>query len=376
MPYSRPPLSQLKSQAAQDIAAGLPGADSLLRFSNLGILGRMLAGLANLHYGYLDWIAKMAVPYTSSGEWLMAWGALKAVYLKAATTAGSTGGAVTFTNCAVGTIVPHDVPLVRADGTQYTNLNDAVVDGAGNVTLTPLAVAKGSDGNCINGTAISLGVSIAGMQSTGAVTTPITGGTDDEPMEQYRSRVLQAYQNQPQGGARVDYIRWAREVPGVTRAWCYPIEQGAGTVVVRFMMDDNGAGGFPVGTDGVASDETRAVPATGDQLAVANYIYGDDTTERQPVTALVYAVAPTPDAIDFTIDNIATVGAGIKTQIAAAIAGAFVQFGAPGVTFDLDNIEAAIAAIPGTDGFVITDPPDNITLATGALPTVGLIVYT
>ena len=39
MPFSRPTLATLRAQAAADIASALPGADPLLRFSNLGILG-------------------------------------------------------------------------------------------------------------------------------------------------------------------------------------------------------------------------------------------------------------------------------------------------------------------------------------------------
>ena len=35
MPYSRPTLTQLRNQAAQDLAAALPGTDALLRFANL-----------------------------------------------------------------------------------------------------------------------------------------------------------------------------------------------------------------------------------------------------------------------------------------------------------------------------------------------------
>src|SRR5471030_2665097 len=58
MPFVRPTLTALQGTVASDIAANLNGADALLRFSNLGITGRAQAGLANMHYGYLDWIAK------------------------------------------------------------------------------------------------------------------------------------------------------------------------------------------------------------------------------------------------------------------------------------------------------------------------------
>ena len=85
--------------------------------------------------------------------------------------------------------------------------------------------------------------------------------------------------------AEMDYATWAISVPGVTRAWCLRNGYGAGTVVVYIMLDAAQAGhdGFPVGQDGVATDEPRGVPAVGDQLTVANALY-----PLQPVTALVY----------------------------------------------------------------------------------------
>ena len=60
------------------------------------------------------------------------------------------------------------------------------------------------------------------------------------------------------------------------------------------MMDEANAGngGFPDGTNGVSQYEPRDVAASGNQLEVADYIY-----PVQPVTAVVHAVAPTPQPI-------------------------------------------------------------------------------
>jgi uncharacterized phage protein gp47/JayE len=153
-------------------------------------------------------------------------------------------------------------------------------------------------------------------------------------------------------------------------------------VVVYPMLDvtNSAYNGFPQGVSGVAEDETRGTPtATGDLLAVANWIY-----PLRPVTALVYSVAPTQDVINFTISGISTLPAATKNQIASAIAGVFVMYGSPlgepgsgqnGV-IDLSYIGSAIAAIPGTAGFVITSPVANIVGTTGQLPVLGTITYT
>jgi uncharacterized phage protein gp47/JayE len=378
MPYARPKLSDLKTQVAQDIAAGLVGSDPLLRFSNLNITGTAQANLANLHFGYLDWIALQAVPFTSSGEFLRGWAALKNVFQEPAIQAGSvTPGQVTFTGVA-GTDVPLGTPLVRGDGVGYTTTADAVVVGT-TVVVSAIANADptgqtGAFGNCPTGTVITLGTAIPGIQSNGTVTTAFQNGADIETDDSLMSRMLLAYQNTPQGGATNDYVEWALAVNGVTRAWCNGNGFGAGTVVVYVMLDstESAHNGFPQGVSGVATAETRGTPtATGDQLAVANYIY-----PLQPVTALVYVYAPTAAAQNFTISGISTASTATKAAIAAAIAGVFVQYGTPlGGTVSLSLIESAIAAISGTTGFVITVPAGNITTTIGFLPTVGTISY-
>jgi uncharacterized phage protein gp47/JayE len=70
MPYARETLTQLLADAAADIKASLPGSDPLLRFSSLNIIAKLVAGFTNLLFGYLDWIAKQAVHFTATDEYL------------------------------------------------------------------------------------------------------------------------------------------------------------------------------------------------------------------------------------------------------------------------------------------------------------------
>lgn len=367
MPFARPTLTTLKQQVSQDIAASVPGADPLLRFSNLGILGRVFANLTNLLYGYLDWIGKEAVPFTATDEFLEGWAGLKGVVRKSATQAS---GQVTFTGVS-GTVIPNGTAIVRGDGAGYTTTGgDVTVSGGGTAVVTITASLPGSAGNANSGTVMTLGTAIAGVQASGSATTAITGGADVETDASLRSRMLTQYAAPPQGGASTDYISWALQVSGVTRAWCKPNGMGAGTVIVYTMFDntESAFNGFPQGTNGVATNETRDSAATGDLLAVANYIF-----PLQPVTALVYSVAPTASPQNFTISGVAS---GLRSSVSAAIANVFVQQGSPGGTVPLSYIESAISAISGIGFFVITSPTTNITTAAGALPTVGTITWT
>lgn len=382
MPFARQTLTGLRNQIAQDIAAALPGADPLLRFSNLKILGDAQAGLSYLEYEYLDWIALQANPFTATEEILEAWAALKSVYRKAATIAT---GTATFTG-SNGSLIPAGTGITRGDGTTYLTLADASIGISGSVTVAAQAIADptglaGAFGNCAIGTILTLSQAIAGVQSGGFAATTFTGGADLETDDSLRTRMLFAYQNPPQGGAQSDYVGWAMEVAGVTRAWCAPNGFGTGTVVVYVMLDEAEAahGGFPQGSDGVSQHDKgpdglpRGIVATGDQLTIADFII-----KPQPVTALVYIVSPTVNTVNFTISGLAGASAATKALISQSVAGVFIQQGTPlagaGV-IDLSYVESAIAAIPGTSGFVIAVPTGNIANTTGQLPVLGAITY-
>jgi hypothetical protein len=91
MPFERPTLAELRARRKADVAAAVPGADPLLPVSNLGILADILAEGFNGQYGYLDWIARQAVPFTATDEAFEGWAALKGVTRKPATKATGVG---------------------------------------------------------------------------------------------------------------------------------------------------------------------------------------------------------------------------------------------------------------------------------------------
>lgn len=372
MPFLRPTLTDLRQSAAADITANLPGGDGLLRFSNLQIIADVLAGFANLQYGYIDWVSLQAVPFTAQGEFLEGWAALRGVYRQAATAAT---GTVTFTGIN-DTVIPLGSNITRSDGETFVTTADGTV-ASGTVTVPVIDTNVGAQGNTAAASVMTLSNAITGISSAGAAAAAFTGGADVQTDTSLQAEMQQAYQNPPQGGSLSDYTTWALAVPGVTRVWRMANWQGNGTVGVLFMMDDTESAynGFPQGTNGVATNETRDIPATGDQLTLANYIF-----PLQPVTALVYAVAPTPQTVNFTITSLNPNTTAIQDAISEAITAVFVRDGAPGVaagttTFPLAAIETSIGAIPGIIDFVITAPSGDITIAAGNLPVLGTITY-
>lgn len=370
MPFARPTLSTQIARVQQDINAVLPGADALLRFSNLGVLAKAQGVQANQLYGYLDWIARQSNPYTATDEFLEAWAALVRVYRKAATVAT---GAVQFSGTN-GVTLPTGTLLARDDGVQFITTASGTVAG-GLVTVAAEGVADpaglvGATTDTAAGVTMRLAQAIDGIQSSGTVSTAFTGGADIETDDDLRTRMFQAYQQQPQGGAVSDYIEWALQVAGVTRAWCVPNGFGPGTVVVYTMFDTTEAAhnGFPQGTNGVATSETRDTAATGDQLVVANYIY-----PLRPATALVYSCAPVAQTINWTITGIP---AASQAAVTAALANLLLREGtAKGGKIEIAHAWSAVAAVSGVDDFVINVPSADVLTAAGDLPVMGTATY-
>lgn len=72
MPFKRKTLSELREENRQFMQAELESVGALLRFGNLKVLADMDAGMAHLHYAYLDYIALQTNPFTATGNTLPA----------------------------------------------------------------------------------------------------------------------------------------------------------------------------------------------------------------------------------------------------------------------------------------------------------------
>ncbi|HVB67990.1 MAG TPA: baseplate J/gp47 family protein [Acetobacteraceae bacterium] len=386
MPYARPTLTALYNQALQDIiAAQITDAGGnvltgLLPNAVLRVVAWVQAGYAFLHYCYQDWIAQQSVPWTATGEFASGWAGLVGVTQKDATASTGTGA---FSGTP-GRDVPAGTPISRGDGFAYVSTADATVSGGGTVTVPFQAIAPGAAGNAASGAPLAIAAPIAGVNSFGSASGPITGGADQEAFPTFRTRYLQQFAAPPHGGDRADYIEWAEAVAGVTRAWINPSGAGAGTVVLWIMLDlaEAAHGGFPQGSNGVASNETRGIAATGDQLAVANAIFA-----VEPVTALVYVNAPVAQPVNFTIANFAPNTTPIQAAVQASLADMFLRLGQVGGSVDPadgsswgtiypSDIESAIFGTAGVQRFTLVSPSAPIAPAAGSLFTVGSTSFT
>jgi uncharacterized phage protein gp47/JayE len=365
--FARPGITSLRDQAVNDAAAAL-GYPTLLRRSPLRALAYAQAGLAHGQYGYLDWIARQAVPFTASGQYLEAWAGLVGVTRKDATSAE---GRANFVGTA-GTIVPAGTELRSAGGGSYLTTLDAQLAIDGTAAATIEAVTAGSAYTLDDDAVLSLASPIVGVQSSVAAD-HVAPGTDPELDDPFRTRMLLRWARAPQGGAVADYVEWALAVPGVTRAWANPNGFGAGTVVVYTMWDlaEAASGGFPQGTDGVSASEARDTPATGDQLVVADALHW-----LRPVTALVYHCAPIPQLTTFNFKTQALVSQAVRAAAVAALDAVFLALADPlGGVLDTDAFETTVAAVPGMPRFTMTTPADEFSAPVGYLPVRGSVTW-
>lgn len=379
MPYARQTLTQLIQQTAAQIKLGIPNADPLLRRAVLTVLSRVLAGQHHEQYGYLDWIAKQAVPFTATDENLIGWAALKGI-----TPFNPTAGSFTAQSSGnnINSSVQPNAQLIRSDGVTYTTTAGGTVDSNENITLVIKANSTGTSSNLALGATVTLQSPASGVNGTFVVTAIVANGTDLETIDSLRSRMLEEYANPPQGGSLADYVEWTLAVPGVTRAWAASNLLGTGTVSVYFMEDIIRAStyGIPVGTNGASQHETRGPAATGDQLVVADTLY-----PLRAATALVYACAPVGAPLNITLQEVPN-DPTIRGNIAAAIAGLCIRLASPGGTWvvpqqtpggilRLSDIEAAIAAVPNLNYFEIISPTSDVVSHTGIIPIPGTITY-
>lgn len=349
MAFQRPTLTEIIDRTFADLVGRLSLQGALLRRSVVGVLARVLAGASHMLHGHLDWIAKQAIPDTAD-EWLPRWANIWGISRKQAEFAG---GSVTFPGTINGTALPTGSAIKRSDGAQYTTQADATV-ASGTVTVTVLADAAGELGNADAATSLTLVFPIAGINSTGAVAVGgIVNGSDLETDDALRVRFLARIKQPPHGGADFDYKAWALEVPGVTRAWVYPLYLGIGTVGVTFVRDN----------------DASIIPDSPEVAAVQTYI-----DARRPVTADVTVFAPIADALNFSI-GITPTSAAIQAAIQAELRDLLVREAEPGGTLFLSRINEAISVAAGEFDHTLTLPAADVVSATGHIKIMGTITW-
>lgn len=233
---------------------------------------------------------------------------------------------------------------------QYKTVGPVSSDG----TTAVEALNEGTSGNQLEEDVLTLVSPIVGVFSEVTIV-KLGGGSEAETDDSLRARLLSRVRETPHGGTESDYVQWALAVPGVTRAWAFPKEEGEGTVTVRFVCD------------GMA----EIIPDKAMRDKVFEYI-----DKLRPVTAHLYVRAPEIKAVNIVIAGLLPDDAEVREAVKQELKDLFAREGVPGQRIYLSHIRAAISAALGEEDHSVTSPTsDPIPDSNNELLTLGEITW-
>lgn len=360
-----PTLKQLRENN-RDYISGKTGGSPLIPNSSVRALSDANAGTAHLILQYIDNLSKQLLPDTATAEWLRQRHAK--IWLGGWKQATYASGQVLISG-KKGVFIPTGTLMSGNGGNgeiqQYRTSEDVTCGDEPKTTVNVVAIKAGSGGNLTNTARLSLDQAITGVNGIIEVVS-IVGGTDEEDDDQLRQRVLDRIRRPPMGGDADDYVAWALQVPGVTRAWCSSNEMGPGTVTVRFLMDDLRA-------------DACGLPNADDIDAVKQHL-----DEVRPVSVKdLFVVAPIFEPLNFSIleleasaDSRGTIEESIRTMLRSRAAPARTINGVrqPAQTIYHSWVSEAIAAVSAVNHFNLV-APDFVMPNNGAIAVLGQIKY-
>lgn len=350
MAFERPTLTEIESRVRADVRVHLTDSDPELRRGNLRVLSRAQAGAVHGLYGLAERLSLQILADSAELEILERHAGIWGITRKSATKAS---GQATFTGTN-GAEIPAGAELKRADNAKFITTSSATIAG-GSADVGVEAELAGADGNTEASSGLTLLSYASGVNPRGLVTSDgLSGGADQESDSGLRSRVITRIQEPPHGGAQSDYVTWALEVSGVTRAWTYPNRLGVGTVGVTFLMDG----------------KEDLLPTVDEVQAVQDYI-----DERRPVTAAVSVFAVTAAPVAFEIQLKSATGETIQAAIQASLEDLFLRESEPEGTLLISHIREAISQAAGEIDHVLVSPTSDQNSGAGELLTLGEITW-
>lgn len=347
MPFEKPSISELRERIIADIEL-YTGQSASQRGDMYFPIAMAHAGACYGLHGHLDYNRDQLFDDTADDEALLARAAEFGIYQIVAAHAEGTASIEGSNGYPIPaeTLYQHGDIIVRVT-------TDAVV-AAGEAVIHLRALAGGTAGNLQAGTVLTAMSTLPGINSQATVI-EFSGGADIESVDRVRERLSNRRKNPPMGGNADDYVAWAKEAHvDVTRAWCYKNENGAGTVVVRFV------------TDNLATP----IPTSTHITAVYNYI---DAIRPAGMAGFdVGVIVAKPLNITFTSVSPDTVA--VRGAIEAELDDMVRREATPGGTVLLSHIREAISIANDEHDYTITLNA-NITSAPNELIVLGTITW-
>lgn len=346
MEYEIPTLPALIKRTEADFERNAPDA---LRRADAKVAARALSGAAYELYGFQNWIARQSNPATCDEAMLLNWADWR---LEEGQTPAVSAAGVAQVEGASGALVDAGQLYQSKDGRRYVVV-DAVTLVDGRARLKVVAEDMGTVGN-IEGGSLTAVTPVLGVNST-AVIDPdgIVGGTEQESIEALRARVQAAFKNPSKVGSGADFVAWALEVPGVTRAWPLPRWMGPGTFGLSFVRDN----------------DPNLIPTEAQVAEVQSYL-----DQKRPVTSEVYALAPEPLPIHFSL-SVKPDSTALRVAVEQSLRVLIDDEGGPGKTLLTTHVHAAISNTPGESDHMLYEPALDVLVGPNQVAVPGVFTW-
>lgn len=363
MAFTRPTLSTIIDRIKGDFKSGL-SLTAILRRSFLDVMAKAFGGASHTLHGHIEYgIETKFFPDNGDEETVIRWGTLYNLPRNDATFAkiiidvvGSTGGTL-----------PVDQIYVRSDGVEYKVDAETPIPAATTVQVTITALDEGAGGNIDIGDTLSLQSSIAGIESEAAVNSISIEGENEEPLPNYRQRVLERLRFPPSGGTVNDYVGYAKTITGVTRVWVLPGYLGEGSVGVTF-VEDGEADIIPLApkVDEVQTALINLAPVEADVFTFAPI-----ELEINPQIQIKPNTTAVQNAVIAELEDLLA----REAQVRGATTPTDVETQYDG-KIKLSQINEAISIAAGEQDHVLLFPTSDVQPSEGGLVTLGTPVFT
>lgn len=351
MPYDIPDFEEIRDRILRD-ARNLDQDAHITTDSDHYIRASVTASAVEGLYDHQSWIARQIFPDTSDSEFLEVHARLRGIVRKPATRAT---GHVILSGLS-GSVVPLGMQIKDSQGLLYVTTQQLVLtaetakhgEQVQVMQVVPCQAQKPGLIPTCQDVLAKLVVPPIGVDTNVLLT--IAGGSNLETDASLLARLLEYMRNPPGGGTALDYKRWAMEVPGVSKAYVYPLRRGIGTVDVVI-----------TGEHGVPSTEVISMAQAHIDI-------------RRPVTARsVIVFAATPFTVDMEIGLTLSGSETLQTilpTVKDALQHVFNEY-EPGSGVVLSYLIAALTSVPNVSDAVIISPENNIAANPAKIPVLG-----
>lgn len=162
------------------------------------------------------------------------------------------------------------------------------------IEISVYCTQAGAAGNLDDDEVLKLVSPLGFVDEEATVTQTTKVGVDDETEAHYRSRVMNRYSTQPQGGALADYRLWAFDVPGVLQTYPYNDENSPGGVLL-----------YVAGTTDLFPDRIPNAALLIEVGKACTYDPDTGVANRKPITAILDPAGDEtyPNVLPVTVTN-------------------------------------------------------------------------